>query len=324
MNMFAGNVATPPPVSPWQVTAGGNEASAIGGVQGYAGLGQQFMPYAQNTFQSLYNNPYSGQALQGAQGAAGMGGMAANNQFALGQGAAGAGASLIPYASQVMQSGFDPQQALYNQQFQQNVDQTRAGEAARGIATSPYGAGLENQSNQNFNMNWENQQLARQAQAAGAAGGLVNQGVGAMGQGASMMSGAPNVAYQSAMLPYGTWSGIGQGQNQALSGLMGYGGMGQNMAQMPVQDWAQALSGANQMQQLQNQNAQLNLNQSQLGWNQLGQLGSGLGSMFGGQGMFGSGGAFGGAGAFGSMFGSAGAGAAGSGGASLGSLAFLA
>jgi hypothetical protein len=287
MQMFAGNLQSPPPTSPQQYQSYDMMTGSIGmpgGPASYAGMGQQFMPYAQNTFQNLYNNPYSGQALGGAQGAAGMGAAAAGNQFALGQGAAGAGASLIPYASQVMQSGFDPQQALYNQQFQLNQDQTNAALAARGIATSPYGAGVAAQSNQNFNTGWENQQLGRQAQAAGAASGLVGTGVGAMGAGAGLMSGAPAGLYQSAMLPYGTWSGIGQGQDQSLMSLLGYGGAGQGISNLPVQDWSLALGGANTMQGLQNQNFQNQLAQSQLGWGQLGQLGSGIGSMIGGLG----------------------------------------
>lgn len=65
-------------------------------------------------------------------------------------------------------TSLDPQNALYNQQFQQNVDQTRAGQSARGIAMSPLASGLEDQSNQNFNMGWQNNQLARQVQGTGA------------------------------------------------------------------------------------------------------------------------------------------------------------
>jgi hypothetical protein len=282
MNMFAGNLQAPPPQSQQQFQSFNNLTGAINPVQQNAGIGYQFMPMAQNTLQNLYNNPYSGQALGGATDAAGMGGVAANNQFGIGQNLAGAGMNLMPYASQIMNTGFDPQQALYNRTAQQVQDQTRAGEAARGIATSPYGAGLENQAMSNFNIDWQNQQLGRQATAAGAAGGLTQQGAGVAGAGAGLMSGAPQNLYQSTMLPYGTWSGIGQNQNQALMSLLGYAGGTQNMANMPVQDWAQALGGANQIQQLQNQNFQQQLAQSQLGWGQLGQLGQGIGSVMGG------------------------------------------
>jgi hypothetical protein len=37
-----------------------------------------------------------------------------------------------------------PQQDLYARTLQQVTDQARAGQEARGIATMPYGAGLEN------------------------------------------------------------------------------------------------------------------------------------------------------------------------------------
>jgi hypothetical protein len=77
---------------------------------------------------------------------------------------------LINGANQVLQTGFDPQSALYNQQFQQQQDQQNAAAAMNGVAGSPYAAGLSNQANQNFNTNWQNQQLGRQTQALGAAG----------------------------------------------------------------------------------------------------------------------------------------------------------
>ena len=127
---------------------------------------------------------------------------------------------------------------------------------------------------------------------AGAAGGLVGQGANVASAGAGLMSSAPDVAYRSAMLPYGTWSGIGQGQNQALMGLLGYGQGGQGIANLPAQDWMGALQGANQMQQLTNQNFQNQLQQSQLGFNQLGNIGAGIGGLFGGFGPFGQFGAF--------------------------------
>jgi hypothetical protein len=307
MNMFAGNLQSPAPVNPQQYQSYNNLTGAIatpGGPQSYAPLGQQYMPYATNTFQNIYNNPYSGSALSGAEGAAMFGQQAAPFNFGGGMQSAAAGINLLPWSQAIMQTGFDPQGALYGRTLQQVQDQTRAGEAARGVATSPYGAGLENQAVSNFNIDWQNNLLNRQAQAAGAAGGLTGAGVGAINTGANIMNAVPQNLYSSSMLPYATWSGIGQGQNQALMNLLGYGGAGQNIANVPVQDWAAALSGANQMQQLQNQNFANQIAQSQIGWNQLGQLGSGIGSMFGALGPFGGGqfggGAFASGGAFGS------------------------
>ena len=53
----------------------------------------------------------------------------------------------------VYNMGMDPQQALYDRTLQQLQDQTRVGEAARGVTMSPYGAGVENQNLQDFRVN---------------------------------------------------------------------------------------------------------------------------------------------------------------------------
>lgn len=348
MNMFAGNLQPPNPVNPLQTGGANNASNLINPMSSFVNLGQNTLPYAQMTFNNLYGNPYGGQALQGATDAAGMGGAAANNQFGIGmnlagqggnlygagnqlfgqgqglfgagqslyapgQGVMGAGLNLLPYASPIMNQAFDPQNALYASTAQQTQDQVRAGEAARGIATTPYGAGLENQAMSNFNIDWQNNLLNRMATGAGAAGGLTQagasaagtganifgQGAGIVGQGGNMfgqagglygqggnmqgagaglMTGAPQGLYSSAMLPYGTWSGIGQGQNQAIQGLLGFGGSAQGLYQTPTQDWLSMLGLGNQQQSTMNQGFANQLNQSQLGWNQLGQLGQGFGN----------------------------------------------
>lgn len=77
--------------------------------------------------------------------------------------------------------GSDP--AAYNSQFQQNTDQTRAAEAAQGVAGTPYGAGVESQADTNFNNTWYNNQVQR-------ATALEGSGVGASAQGAQTAQGA--------------------------------------------------------------------------------------------------------------------------------------
>lgn len=102
------------------------------------------------------------------------------------------------YASMALTSGFDPQGAIYNQQFQQNQDQTRASEAARGIAMTPYGAGLENLSNINFNNQWQQNALTRQQTGAQTANSLLGQYAGStLGGTATAVTGA-----QAAVAPY--------------------------------------------------------------------------------------------------------------------------
>lgn len=72
----------------------------------------------------------------------------------------------LSYQSQALATGFDPQNQLYAQQYQQNQDQTNVANAQNGVANTPYGAGIAAQSNQNFDINWQNQQLQRQNTAA--------------------------------------------------------------------------------------------------------------------------------------------------------------
>lgn len=90
---------------------------------------------------------------------------------------------LSPYIGQALTAGFDPQNALYSKLFQQQQDQTRAENAAAGVATTPYGAALATQGDQNFNLAWQEQQLARQAQGANTASTLAGAGMGALSTG---------------------------------------------------------------------------------------------------------------------------------------------
>ena len=72
-------------------------------------------------------------------------------------------------ANQVLSTGFDPQQALYNQQSSNALNQQNAINAMSGIAGTPYGAGVTGQNQQLFNQNWLNQQLGRQQGALSSA-----------------------------------------------------------------------------------------------------------------------------------------------------------
>jgi hypothetical protein len=94
---------------------------------------------------------------------------------------------------------------------------------------TPYGAGLTDESNQNFNINWQNQQLQRQL--AGLSGiQQANAGAGQLGQGASqqytgsqaMSALAPQLMSQSAMAPLSAYQqlfNMGTGIDQTDLGL---------------------------------------------------------------------------------------------------------
>lgn len=189
-------------------TYGGNPGAYIptGQAQAdqyYQNIYGQMLPYATNLpgqvipgYQAystnIQQNPFAGQELGGAQTVSGYGAQGAQ---AL-QGAGG----------QVLNTAFDPQTALYNQLQQQTTDQANAANAAAGVS-GPYAAGTTDQALQNFNIAWQNQQLARQ-----------QQGIQAAGQ---AYTGAQGLGTQAASLPYNTYLGQQQTDIGALQSLIG-------------------------------------------------------------------------------------------------------
>jgi hypothetical protein len=99
----------------------------------------------------------------------------ANNIRNLAGGLAGQFQGNLGYADQALKTAFDPQQAQFKQQLADLTDQTRAGEAARGISMSPYGAGVEANTQGRFRNDWQTAQVGRQAQGAQTATGLQAQ-----------------------------------------------------------------------------------------------------------------------------------------------------
>ena len=268
MQGYAGNVSLPQQQSTNISPTISSAQNVLPGIQQLGtGVTAGTLPQAIQTEQQLYSNPYAGGLQQGAGTASQLGQQAALTGY-------GTGASMLPYAQQIMQTGFDPQQALYNRTLGQVTDQQRAGAAASGVGTSPYATGLENQALSNFNIDWQNQQLGRQATAASAGGGLAQQGVG-------MMNAAPTQYLQSAAMPYSTYGQIGSDQNAAIQQLLANTGQMQTQQNLPYQDYLSLLSGQNQANQVANQQANAALQQSQLGWNQMAQLGQGIGSAAG-------------------------------------------
>ncbi len=252
------------------------------------------LPYAQQALQQgfnpayswatgmLANNPYYGQALQGAQQGAALGGAGANQL----QGMAGQVGGAIPG---LLQAGFDPQSALFNRGQQQSLDQSNAINAMSGLAGTPYGASVSANALGNYDINWQNQQLGREAQATGAAGS-------AAGQAANLYGAAPGLAQASAAMPgnaytnqigqilqglnaqtaAGTQGGVGYSTilGGSGSGLQGAAGLGQGAAQGVTQNASMpyntgsgiasnALSGLAQQTALGNQ--QYNLPQNVIG-----------------------------------------------------------
>lgn len=149
------------------------------------------------------------------------GGSAATGQALSGQ-AAGLGAPLAQAQQQILQTGMDPQSALYNRTAQQVRDQQQAINAMSGVGTSPYGAGVTGQTMANFNIDWQNQQLQRQAQAAQAAQVLSSQQLAGLTGAGSLYNlgaqGAGTLAGQAGTL-------AGQGLQQQLNAAQAAGNL---------------------------------------------------------------------------------------------------
>lgn len=147
---------------------------------------------------------------------------AQNASMVAGQQAYGAGGQAISQgnnmysgANAVMNTAFDPQQTLYNKLQQQNTDQTNANEAQRGITMSPYGAGVANESNKNFNIDWQNQQLQRQES------GLQSAGTGNT-TGANLQSTGVNQLNAAGQLPYATGQQAFENSQQSIQDYLNY------------------------------------------------------------------------------------------------------
>ena len=274
----AGDVNLPPMWQMPNMTEAANAAyGRIGQLPGQ-NLPGQVLPQFQDITQQLAASPYAPGFQQGAGVASGMGQQAAQGATSTGQYLQGVGQSLVPYAQQIGQTAFDPQNALYARTLQQLQDQMRAGQSARGIATTPYGAGLENQGLSNFNIDWQNQQLQRQLAGGQGMGSLTGQAGNLIGGGQQMISGAPGQYLAASGYPFATQQTIGQAGTGALSSLLGAGGQAQGLAQTPIQDYMAYLGIGNQAGGVANQAGLLGLRQAEMDFGQNQTLGGGLGA----------------------------------------------
>jgi hypothetical protein len=161
-----------------------------------------------------------GQQAQSALGAQGQLGQNAANMT-------GAGNTLWNTAQ-------DPQNQLRNTMQQQVTDASRAGTSARGIGMGGESAGIENKAVSDFLMNWQNQQLGRQATGLQGMGNAYNQAgrdvtgglaAGALAPGYTQQAGAAPVqgqmsAYGLPMQAAGQFNQAQAGQNQGLGAFL--------------------------------------------------------------------------------------------------------
>lgn len=238
----------------------------------------QTLPQAGSLAQGVVNNPYAALYQGGENSAAGTGWNVGGAQTGAGMNLMGAGQSALPYAQSLFQMGFDPQNALYDRTLQQLTDQTRAGLSARGLAMSPYGAGVENKALSDFNIDWQNNLLNRANQAAQGAGYVLNSGGNAINLGQNVSTLGLNTLTNAAGLPYNTYNAI----NLAGLGALGqYGQFGQgagNQAYMPVQASLDYLKGGTGATSVANQNYANQVTAQNNQFNQQQKLGSNLGA----------------------------------------------
>ena len=258
----ANNVALPPMWQMPNMTGAANAAySGIGGLQG-GQAADWTLPQYQNLTQNLVNNPFASMYQQGANTGAGMGQNAAVNSYGAGSTLQQGGLNMLPYGDQIMQNAFDPQNDLYARTLHNVTEQTRAGQSARGIAMTPYGAGVENKALSDFNIDWQNTQLGRQATGANAAGGLMTNAGRAITGGGAMMNQAGQDYSAAGQMPWTAFNNINQAGTGALGGYLGAAGQGQALDMSQIDAYLKYIGAGNQAGQVANQTAQLGLNQS--------------------------------------------------------------
>lgn len=290
-SLFGGgsNTPTAPTVFQPQNLSGAdaNAYSGIGNLGQYNNYGA-VQPQANATFNSLYNNPYASTYQAGSNAIAPTAWGVGGQQVGAGSDLINSGQSMLPYAQSILNTGFDPQSALYARTLQQTTDQTRAAQAARGIQTSPYGAGVENTALSNFNIDWQNQQLNRQNTAAQGAGYLTNSAGNAINLGQNVGTQGINTLNAAAALPYSTANTIGNNQFGAINSFGGTGQQATTIPQQQISDYLQylglgnsAASTANSVYGNQNTAQQNQFNQQQILGSNLGKSISGIGTAYG-------------------------------------------
>jgi len=270
--LFEGPANSIPRPNPWtanpndMASASSGALGGIGNLSNFNTAGQTLGQYGDIT-QNLVNNPFSSPMITGAMYGGGMAQQGATNQFQGGNELYGAGGAALNAA-------FDPRGALYARTQQQLQDQTRAGLGARGLAMTPWGAGVENKAMSDFNIDWQNQQLQRMLQGVSGAGN-------AFGQAAGMQNAAPIQYTQGSAMPYNAFKAAGTGQQTALQNLGQFGQMASQIPQQSIQDYLNYISQGNNAGQVANQNFANQLKQSELASKQQSDMWGGIGKIAG-------------------------------------------
>jgi hypothetical protein len=193
-----------------------NMGAAQSGAMNTIGGMSQYTPEYQQAYYSQANNPYAGQAVQGAQA----GGQAMQQQGYQNVGNAnyfaGMPGQLSPAIQATLNTAYDPQNALYNQQHQANADFTNAQMAQSGLSFTPWASGVSNTADQTFNTNWLQTQLGRQQTGANTIASLEGTGANAANTAYSLGNQGATQIQQGGAMPYNTQSGINANTAQML------------------------------------------------------------------------------------------------------------
>lgn len=204
----------------------GSAAAFQQGAGSLAAGGQQIqntaLPGYQTLLNNLTNNPYYSTAQGTAGQVATQGAAAGNSQISQGGQLQTLGNQAASYIPGTLATGYDPQNALYNRTQTQLTNQNNAINAANGVAGSPFGAGLTTQANENFNIDWQNNEQQRQLAALSGAQGLATADQGLQTAGAGLQDQGLQTLTNSGMLPYLTYlqnqQAIGTGLNSLVQG----------------------------------------------------------------------------------------------------------
>jgi hypothetical protein len=242
-------------------------------LSGISGAASQGAGYTNN----ILNNQYAGGYQSAANQAGGLFGQLGSQASGASSALYGAGNQALGAGSSILNTAFDPQNALYARTQQQQQDQTNAQLASTGVGATPYGASVAAQNNSNFNIDWQNNELQRQIAGAGAYGQLNNTANQDFAGGASQGQGGADATLASGQLPYSTSNAINQANIGALGNQQALYGNATNAS-----DQYLGLSNQGYQNQLAQYNAQNAQNQGMFGG-----IGSLLGDALGGFGSFG-------------------------------------
>lgn len=223
-----GNSAPSVPQLPYQDAAANN---AFGDISSLNNPYPTMQPLEYQQLMAYMNNPYLAPYMKAAGQAGDMYGRA-GAQARLGSNL------LMKDARGIYQSSFDPRNQLYDRLAQQNQDQSAVTNSMYGLDTSPYGAGVAGQHLNDFNIDWQNQQLQRQIAGAGAIGQNV---AGAQ----NLLTGGAQDYLKSGLVPYSAYTGALGDMTGAINGYMSQAQQGNVPTQMAIGDWLQYLGMGN-------------------------------------------------------------------------------